>query len=144
MRSLTPPEVQARQRDVLDRIEALVADGVVDDVAITWWSDKVCPPDAAGPLGASCPQVVRDLLAVADELDLTLAPYFDRHARVGSGEADSIVLPVIALLVRQHGTLVGVYPISHEGTTYAVEDCLVALETGEDVTNLPSAVVSAD
>ena len=140
MRTLLPAEVQARQREVLDRVEALAADGVVDDVAVPWWSDRVCPPEEDSPLGSSCPEVVRDLLAVADDRDLTLAPYFERHARLGRGDADALVLPVTALVVRDGDSIVGLYPIAHEGRTYTVEDCLVALERGETAANLPVRV----
>ena len=143
MRSLLPPEVQTRQREVLDRIEALVADGLVADAGVTWWSDRVCPPETAGPLGGSCPAIVRDLLTLADALDLDLAPAFDRHARLGGGDDEVIVLPVIALVVREAGTIVGVYPITHGGRRYTVEDCLVALEAGDPAANLQSELADS-
>ncbi len=140
MRSLTPADVQTRQRQVLDRLEAVLADGLVAAVDLVWWSDKVCPPETAGPLASSCPPVVRDVLTLAETLDLDLEPYFGSHACVGTGDEDVLVLPVVALLVREGGTIVGLYPISHEGTRYTVEDCLERLEAGESPANLPSLV----
>jgi hypothetical protein len=73
---------------------------------------------------------------VAEKRDVSLAPYFAAHARVGRGTADALVLPVIALVCRRGGDICGVYPIERDGRRYTVEDGLQALEAGEPVDNL--------
>jgi len=136
MRSLAPEEVQGRQREVLDRVEALAAAGIVAAAPITWWSHRVCPPNPDNPLAQSCPAVVSELLDRAAAADFELAPYFDAHPRVGHGDADAITLPVICLVVRRDGEVCGLYPIQRRGRRYTVEDCLTALEAGASVANL--------
>lgn len=135
LRPFTPRDVQQRQQEVIGRIEALAADGIVDPTVV-WWSPKVCPPATDNPLSAGCPEVVHELLDLADRDGFSLEPFIHKHAAVGPGDDDSLVLPVICLVVRHDGTVGGLYPVSLDGTKYTVEDGLRALEAGEDVLNL--------
>jgi hypothetical protein len=135
LRPFTPRDVQVRQEEVLERIESLAADGLVK-ASVVWWSPKVCLPKTDNPLSAGCPEIVCELVEFAEVHDLSLEPYVREHAGIAPGEDDSLVLPVICLVVRESGTICGLYPFAHEGTKYTVEDGLRALETGGDVANV--------
>jgi hypothetical protein len=134
LRPFTPQEVQQRQQEVLDRIEALAADGVVEPTVV-WWSPKVCPPGTDNPLSSGCPDIVAELIDLADSKQFSLEPFIQEHHGI-TPDDDSLVLPVICLVVRDGGEIGGLYPVSLEGTKYTVEDGLRALESGEAVLNL--------
>ena len=134
LRPFTPREVQQRQQEVLSRIETLAADGVVEPTVV-WWSPKVCPPGGDNPLGSGCPDIVGELLDLADSRQFSLEPFIRRHHGVTPGD-DSLVLPVICLVIRADGDIGGLYPVALDGEKYTVEDGLRALEAGEPVLNL--------
>ena len=134
LRPFTPQEVQQRQQEVLDRIEALAADGVVEPTVV-WWSPKVCPPRTDNPLSSGCPDIVAELIDLADSKQFSLEPFIKEHHGITPAD-DSLVLPVICLVVRDTGEIGGLYPVSLDGTKYTVEDGLRALESGADVLNL--------
>lgn len=135
LRPFTPREIQERQQDVLDRVAILESEGILE-AEVIWWSPRVCPPNSDGPLSGGCPDVVRELVELADGAGFSLAPFIDEHAGVIPGEGDSLTLPVISLVVRDDDDIGGIYPIAFEGTKYTVEDGLRALEAGESVLNL--------
>lgn len=135
LRPFTPQEVQERQQDVLDRLATLERNGVVD-ADVVWWSPRVCPPDSDGPLSGGCPDVVCELLALADRGGFSLEPFIEEHPGAVPGEGNSLTLPVIALVVRDGDGVGGIYPIAFDGTKYAAEDGLQALEDGRPVLNL--------
>jgi hypothetical protein len=135
LRPFTPQEVQQRQQEVLDRIEAVAADGAVV-ATVDWWSPRVSPPDCDGPLRGGCPPVVTELLALADREGFSLEPFIGKRAGTRPGQDDSLVLPVICLLVRVDGEIGGLYPVRVDDRLYTVEDGLAALEAGEDGLNL--------
>lgn len=138
LRPFTPQDVQKRQQEILDRVGTLAADGQFDSTVV-WWSPKVCPPDTDNPLGAGCPPVVVELLELAKRDDFSLEPFVRNHSGAVPGEDDSLVLPVISLLVRTDGDIDGLYPVALGERTYTVEDGLTALEAGEDASNLAAA-----
>ena len=135
LRPFTPQEVQIRQQEVLDRLAMLESDGIIE-AEVIWWSPRVCPPDSAGPLSGGCPEVVCELIEIAEHDGFSLAPFIEHHPGAIPGEGDSLTLPVIALVVRDDGAIGGIYPIALDGTKYTVEHGLVALETGEPALNL--------
>lgn len=136
LRTPAPPAVQRRQRAVLDRVEALAGHGLVDDLVVVRWRDEDCP-STGGPAGDGCPRPVSDLLVLADAMDLTVAPA-DESDR--GDEADGPALPAIAILLREGGTIVGVYPLEHDGHRDGFEECLAALEAGERAANLTAVL----
>jgi hypothetical protein len=73
LRPFTPQEVQERQQEVLDRLAVMKSDGDVE-TEVVWWSPRVCPPDSEGPFSGGCPDVVRELVALADREGFSLAP----------------------------------------------------------------------
>ncbi|MEF8786149.1 MAG: HTH domain-containing protein [Haloarculaceae archaeon] len=139
LRPFTPAEVQERQQEVLDRLAILESDGVVD-IEVVWWSPRVCPPHSDGPLSGGCPDVVCELVELAEQDGFSLAPFIEEHPGVIPGQGDSLTLPVIALVARDGGEIAGIYPITFEGTKYTVEDGLRLLEAGESALNLQESV----
>ncbi|MFC7132547.1 MULTISPECIES: HTH domain-containing protein [Salinibaculum] len=135
LRPFTPQDVQQRQQEVIGRIEALAADGIVDPTVV-WWSPRVCPPGTDNPLSAGCPDVVHELLDLADRDGFSLEPFIRKVGGVHPGTDDSLVLPVICLVVRHGGAIGGLYPVALDDTKFTVEDGLQALETGGGVLNL--------
>jgi hypothetical protein len=135
LRPFTPQDVQQRQQEVLSRIQTLAEDDVVDPT-VFWWSPKVCPPGTDNPLSAGCPAIVAELIELAEKEGFSLEPFIREHAGVRPGEDESLVLPVICLVVRDHGTIGGLYPVVLDDTKYTVEDGLTALEAGDDVLNI--------
>jgi hypothetical protein len=139
LRPFTPQDVQQRQQEVLRRVEALAAEGVVDPT-VHWWSPRVCPPGRENPLSDGCPAIVAELIDVADRDGFSLEPFIREHHGISPGNDDSLVLPVISLVVRDEADeICGLYPVAIEGTKYTVEDGLRALESGGDVRNLETA-----
>ena len=135
LRPFTPQEVQTRQQEVLDRLAILENDGVIE-TEVVWWSPRVCPPDSDGPLSGGCPEVVCELVEIADRNGFSLEPFIEEHPGAIPGEGNSLTLPVIALVVREGGDVGGIYPIALDGRRYTVEDGLRALEAGESALNL--------
>ncbi len=135
LRPFAPEEVQHRQREIIDRIENLAAEGG-HDASVVWWSPKVAMPDNDGPFADSVPQVVIDLMDCADHDGFSLEPFIEEHHSTGLVQQDVLVLPLVSLVVRVDGEVRGLYPVEIHGETYTIEDGLRALETGEDVTNL--------
>ncbi|WP_340097817.1 HTH domain-containing protein [Salinibaculum salinum] len=139
LRPFTPAEVQERQQEVLDRLAILENDGVVD-VEVVWWSPRVCPPHSAGPLSGGCPDVVCELVELAERDGFSLEPFIEEHPGAMPGQGDSLTLPVVSLVARDEGEIAGIYPITLEGTAYTVEDGLRILEAGESILNLKESV----
>ena len=135
LRPFTPQEVQERQQEVLDRLAILESDDIVK-TDIVWWSPRVCPPNSDGPLSGGCPEVVRELVELAERDGFSLAPFIGEHAGAIPGKGDSLTLPVIALVMRDADNIGGIYPIALKGTKYTVEDGLHALESGAPALNL--------
>lgn len=135
-RRFAPDAAQRRQQDVLDRLEGFAERGVVDEVSEEWWSTRVCTPGAETGAGASCPAIVGELLDAVDGTEISLQPAF-RHA-TGHDTTDSgvLYLPVICLVVRDEGTVTGIYPACDGEAHHSVEDALDRIEAGEAVGNL--------
>lgn len=141
-RPFTPQEVQERQQEILDRLAILESECVLES-EVVWWSPRVAPPGSDGPLSGGCPDVVRELLALADRDEFSLAPFIEEHAGAVPGKGDSLTLPVIALVVRDDDEIGGLYPVSFEGRKYTVEEGLRALEADESPLNLRTERVSS-
>lgn len=143
LRPFSPHEVQERQQELLDCLAILESEGVLES-EVVWWSPRVTPPGTEGPLSGGCPDVVRELLALADRDEFSLAPFIEEHAGAVPGKGDSLTLPVIALVVRDDDDEVGgLYPVSFEGRKYTVEEGLRALEADESPLNLRTERVSS-
>jgi hypothetical protein len=135
LRPFTPPEVQERQQEILDRLAILESEGLIES-EVVWWSPRVTPPGSDGPLSGGCPEVVRELVALAERETFSLAPFIEEHAGASPGKGDSLTLPVVALVVRDGDDIGGLFPVSFEGTKYTVEEGLSALEAEESPLNL--------
>lgn len=148
LRSAAPSVARGRQGDVRDRVETLESSGVVAETTVNYWSSRVCLPGTAAGPADRCPRVVGEILDAARDSDVRIAPYFRAResTREGDGSAGDegaggetetvLFLPVICLLVRADGDLVGIYPVTEDGEGYTVTDGLDRLEAGEDPANL--------
>lgn len=136
LRSPSPASAGPRQRAILERAENLAEDRLVADVEVCWWGDGAGTRETGGSDGDSLPRPATDLLVLADAMNIDLRP--SQTSRVhGSGtDGDDQTLPPIAALVREGGTIVGVYPLQHDGARHTVDDCLAALAAGERAANL--------
>jgi hypothetical protein len=137
LRSPSPATAGPRQRAVLERVEALAEDRLVDDVEVCWWGGRAGIADTGGSDGDSLPRPVTDLLVLADAMDIDLRPSHATRVHGTGTDGDEPPVPPIALVVREGGTIVGVYPLHHDGTRHTVDDCLAALAGGERAANLP-------
>jgi hypothetical protein len=121
------------QQDVLTRVRALEADGVLDeaDVAGEWQRIRTLNEDTRD--GAI--ETYREFEAWAERNDHSLAPAFERRTRsyLGLDRMDDVVVfPVVSLAVYEGEHLQAVFPCSDEQGTYTVPDCLDAFERGDD------------
>jgi hypothetical protein len=136
LRAPSPATAQPRQRAVLERVEGLAADGLVDEFEVCWWDGGAGNRETDGWDGDRLPRPVADLLVLSDAMDIDLRPPHTSHV-LGSGTgADDQPLPPVAALVREGGTIVGVYPLHHDGAPQTVDDCLAVLAAGERAANL--------
>lgn len=137
LRAFSPSISKKRQRELIERARSLAADGVVDDVEVDTWSSQVCTPDDdATDAIDTCPAVVGELLNAVEGTDLRLEPHFGHRDVAPDRWGTVISLPVVCLLVRQDGELVGIYPATDDERSYSVTDGLERLEAGEPVANL--------
>ena len=129
--------IEARQEGVLDRAEQLVRKGVVDDLRINYWSSQVTAPDNGARNDSGCPDVVRELYDVTAGTDCSLSPCF-REAKGDRDNRTVLFLPVVCLVVRHDGDIVGVYPSDNGGEHHSVENGLDIMERGEEPVTVPS------
>lgn len=120
---------QARVRETVEQVEAA---GIVEDVDVVGWPERVrAPPET--DVGADALQLYDEFIdAVEAE---PLVPFFE--ARQGAGEADRVVdLPAICVAYRVDGDLAGLYPRWRDGEHHSIEDCMRALCTGDRLENV--------
>lgn len=106
-----------RQAVVTEEIERLTDAGVLDEVAVTHWSDV-----NAGDQYAEFVDAVD-----ADALD----PYFEATA-----DGSAIEVPTVCIAIREDDDLTGLYPRRENGTEQTVGDCVRALCSGDRVRNV--------
>lgn len=106
-----------RQQVVTEEMERLVDAGVLDEVAVTDWSEV-----DAGDRYAEFVDAVG-----ADAIDA----YFEAKA-----EGGAIEVPAVCIAIREDDELTGLYPRRQAGTEQTVGDCVRALCTGDRVRNV--------
>lgn len=127
--------VRERQARVRETVEQVDAAGIVEEVDVVGWPERVRgPPDTT---------VAADAFRLYDEfIDAVeadpLVPFFE--ARTGAGGADRVVdLPAISVAYRVDGDLAGLYPRWRDGEHHSIEDCMRALCTGDRLANVPGS-----
>lgn len=133
LREPFPYGAHDRQQQVLDRLQALAAVGVVDELETALWGRHVPaapPPDA--------PAVVREVRATVEAFagwagvdDPAAMPGFTRSRWTGEAVAEPVEvigLPVFCLALYEDSTLAAVAPCWRSEGVETVDDCLAALE----------------
>jgi hypothetical protein len=138
LRSSAPSVARGRQDAVRERVEALADRGTIADSSVEYWSTRVCVPGGTTDAGPAdrCPRVVGEILAAVEDSDATIEPYFRTRPASYDADEEIMFLPVICLLVRERGDLVGGYPSTVDGERLTVEDGLDRLAAGRDPTTL--------
>ncbi|MES3518246.1 MAG: hypothetical protein PPP58_11330 [Natronomonas sp.] len=125
LRSSTPDVARDRQQATVARLSELVSAGVIDGFETVHWQNKIRDP-AGGPTPEPIERYDEFAERVGPE---ALQPFFEE--RPGIGRIDRVVvLPVICLVARLDGELIGLYPHWNGGTHESIEDGLGALESG--------------
>lgn len=130
VRSLSPAD-PSQQRGVVDRLQALDAEGRLEDLSILVWGDRIAPDIARRT--ANGRQLLDRLRAFQHwerDADAQL-PAFDWQHSVTNLATDRsctvIALPTMALAEYVDGTLSHVAPCRRDGTCYSVADRVAAL-----------------
>lgn len=129
LRSAVTGVVEARQDEVLDRVQQLERGGHVDGVDITYWSGQVTAPYDGARNDSGVPDVVTELYDVTGDSERSLEPFF-REATVDGGHRTTLFLPVVCIVVRRGEDIVGVYPSTGEDGHESIQDGLGKL--GDD------------
>lgn len=134
LRSAVAGVTEARQEEVLDRVEQLKRNGAIDDVTVHYWGGRVAAPYDGTRNDSGTPDIVTELYDVAADSDLSLQPFF--REKTADRDRTVLFLPVVCLVVRHNGEVAGVYPSTFEGDHQTLEDGLAALADGEAWVNI--------
>lgn len=134
LRSAVAGVTEARQEEVLDRVQQLKRNGTVDDITVHYWGGRVAAPNDGTRNDSGTPDIVTELYDVAADSELSLQPFF--RERTADRDRTVLFLPVVCLIVRRDGEVAGVYPSTSEGDHQTLEDGLAALADGEAWANL--------
>lgn len=120
------------QQDVLNRVRALEAAGVLDEanVAGEWQRIRTLSEDTR----SGAVETYREFDDWATRNGHSLSPAFERRTRsyLGLDHVDDVVVfPVVSLAIYDGEELQAVFPCSDEDETYSVPDCLDAFERGD-------------
>ncbi|MFB6188441.1 MAG: HTH domain-containing protein [Halapricum sp.] len=135
LRSAVAGVVEARQDEVLDRIQQLKRSGVIDEVTVHYWSGRTNAPNDGARNESGYPDIVRELYDVTTDSDLSLEPFF-RQEEGDEDHRDVLYLPVVCLIVRCEGDIVGVYPATCGDDHESITDGLDALAEDDEWGNL--------
>ena len=123
-----------RQQQILERVEALDAAGVVDetDVDASWQRIRTPEQDSRD----EALETFDEFRAWATENGYQLEPAFERRQRsyIGTDVVhDVVVFPMVSLAVYEDTDLQAVFPCADESGEihFTVQDCLDAFESGE-------------
>lgn len=130
---------EAQKQAVLERLEALEADGQIDSYDVSIWTKEI---RISGALeGTSYYRRVFDHFCAfqkwADEESVRLRSAFKIQSvdcEITDETYRVLSLPSICLAVYDEDDLCAVYPHSDDGTAKTVSNCLDSLETGNVVT----------
>lgn len=135
LRSAVTGVVEARQDEVLDRIQQLKRTGAIDGVTVHYWSGKANAPNDGAHNGSGCPDIVNELYDATDDSDLSLEPFF-REKPTDGDHRTVLFLPVVCLVVRRDGEVAGIYPSTREDDHESIQDGLSALSEDGEWANL--------
>lgn len=130
LRSSTPFPARERQEEVIERAERLADNGLIDDLRVRRWEDRVTVRNGDE---AEAVTTFEAFKTRAGEIGHSIEPFFQEHER---GETREIVFPVICVAVHVGEELQRVFPCRDDGGAYSVWDCLTALETDGDLADL--------
>ena len=127
-----------RQERVEERLTALADDGGVGSLSVERWPGQLRVGPDEDPEAAAR---YEELAAAADEAGARLAPFFEDRGGIDGfieSYADTRVLtfPVIAVVLKHDGEVVGLYPCRRDGVHDRVEEAVDALDAGESAANL--------
>lgn len=128
---------EARQEAVLDRIEQLSRGGPIDGLTVHYWSSRVTAPNDGVRNQSGCPDIIQELYDVTEGTNCSLTPCF-RETDGDRGTRTVLFLPIVCLVVRRGGAVVGVYPSDSGDSHNSVTDGLDAIEHGGDPSTLPA------
>lgn len=132
VRSLSPSDPS--QGGVIDQLQALEAEGRLDELSILVWGERIAPDVARRT--ATGQRLLERLRAFQSwERDASASlPAFDWRRDVTHQATDEsypvIVLPTMALAEYVDGSLAHVAPCIREGTCHSVADRVAALADG--------------
>lgn len=130
------PGCREHERAVIETLESLTESGVLDELTVRAWPEKVSLTGA----GASHTDLVEDyqtFAAWADANDASIRPPFvvrDVDSSITDEHDEVLVTPSLLVAVWADGDLVSVYPHCHEDGVASVEDGLAPfLDAAADV-----------
>lgn len=131
LRASVPEAARARQRAVLEGLEAFADAGVVEELSVIEWPDRVRL--ASTPAAESAARTYEALVEAVGSN--ALEPFFQERPTVGPVDR-AVVFPVICVTAHRGDDLVGLFPRWKDGTHHAVPDCLRALASGDCIENV--------
>jgi len=141
VRSLVPPSgAHETQAEIIERLSALGAFGVVEDSTVSIWGRRLCECETCA--GTRAGRAVLDRLWEFEtwerEQDADVELPFDRrevHSEFTGSVHEVVVPPRVLLAVYGDSTLLGVFPCEVEGEVYTARDGLVALDATTSATD---------
>ena len=121
------------QQAVLNRMRTLEAEDVLDAASVDGGWQRVRTIDEDGRAGALA--TYREFDSWARRNGYSLGPAFEERQRAYMGLErldDVVVFPVVTLAMYEDDQLRGVFPCSDGDQVYRVNDCLDALEAGDE------------
>jgi hypothetical protein len=140
VRTLSPRGCRDRQTEAVRRLNALADRGVVDDVSVTVWGDRVptTTEEAETDHARSVLDAVDEYAGWAADHGLSVDPFFETreaHSAFTGESSTAMELPAMVLAEYRGGELYWVSPCVDGEETYTVGDRLSTLEnTAVDLT----------
>lgn len=125
VRASIPNRIREHVYGVVDDLEALEAEGAVDEVTVETWDARVPVDGGEDRLHARAHDAYDEFSAWADEAGRSLDPYF-RVRETARGEV--LVLPIMCLAVEGEDGLEAVYPSETDAEKATVLDGVADLE----------------
>jgi hypothetical protein len=144
LRAAVPYDARARQLVVLGRVQALQARGLVDEVRVDTWANRITDGSRGATVALAAVNMFEHWAATHRA---TLTPGFDSHeCHSGfTGQQFSVrVLPVVCLAVYEDDELVAVYPHTTDTGCRSVADGLDLLEAMDDGLVTPDPDLDTD
>lgn len=137
VRTLAPAGGRPTQEALIGRLQRLVADGTIDDLAVHVTGGRVSPGTAAAETEPG--QLLLDRLAAfetwADRTGRSLEPFFQRTddvETIDGTDCSGIRFPTVAIAAYRADELVAVAPAATGATVESVAERVDALGRGHD------------